>query len=93
MTMSGRTPRAASIRVSAMSQMSTAGCVISVCRSCLSSRATVSASSLSLKTYDDNGLPRSGVMIRSASANVSATIGSDSRNGLSMLTYCEPWPV
>ncbi len=32
-------------------------------------------------------------MIRSASAKVSATIGSVARSSLSMLTYWEPWPV
>lgn len=38
-------------------------------------------------------MPSSGVMTSSASANVSATMGSVSRSSRSMLTYCEPWPV
>ena len=33
------------------------------------------------------------VMTRSASAKVSRTIGSVAASSLSMLTYCEPWPV
>ena len=47
----------------------------------------------STKMNSLSGLPSSGVMMRSASAKSSATIGSAARSGSIMLTYCEPWPV
>ena len=92
-TMSGRTPYASSMRVSARSVVSTAGWVISVCMSCCSSRRAVASSALSAKTYSVSGLPSSGAITRSASSNVAATSGSCWRRSRSMLTYCEPWPV
>ena len=62
--------------MSARSVASTAGCVISVCSSCCSSWATASPSSPSMKMNSVSGLPSSGVITRSAWANVSATTGS-----------------
>ena len=76
-----------------MSAASTAGWVISVCSNWYSSWLTVAGSSASTKMKSLSGRPSSGVMIRSASANVSATIGSTERSVLSMLRYCEPCPV
>ncbi len=79
--------------MSARSVASTAGWVISVWRSRSSASARAVGSSPSMKMYDDSGRPSSGVITWSASAKVSATIGSWSRSACSMLTYCEPWPV
>ena len=79
--------------VSARSAASTAGWVIAVWRKPSSARATAAASLSSTKMKSMSGLPSIGVITRSASAKVSATIGSASRSARSMFTYCEPWPV
>ena len=87
-------PYSPSRRVSAMSTVSTAGCVISVGRSSSSARATAAGSAGSAKMMSDSFLPSSsGVMIASASSKRSATTGSLARRSASMLAYWEPCPV
>ena len=72
MTMSGAMPYAASSRVSAMSTVSTAGCVISVGAAPPRRARRPSASAGSTKMMSDSAPPlSSGAMIASASSNVS----------------------
>ena len=59
----------------------------------LGARRPRAGSTASTKMKSLSGLPSSGVITRSASANTAATIGSRRRSSASMLTYCEPWPV
>src|ERR1035441_1845457 len=63
---------------------------MAVWRRSSSALATAPASALSTKMNSLSGLPSSGVITRSASAKISATIGSPARGGSKMFKYCRP---
>src|ERR1041385_2624460 len=77
-----------------MSVVNTAGWVIAVCRRSSSAFAIASLSPRSTKINSLRGLPSSDFRAWSASANVLATTGSDSRNDFNMLkSFRESEPV
>ena len=91
--MSGRTPYASSMRVSARSVVSTAGWVISVCMSCCSSRCAVASSALSAKMYVGQRLTEQRLHDPVGLVECRGDQRLPLAKVASMLTYCEPWPV
>ncbi len=90
--MSGWKPYDCSSRSSAASSVSTAGWVMAVCIRSNSAFISALGSSLSTKMYSVSGLPKMGVITRSASWKTSATIGVARARSRPMFTCWLPWP-